>query len=94
MRTALLTATALVALSPLAVAQDQLAATTEVDLKAKPINPDAVVDPTMPKVRANDWNAHGGGRLHWMIDKPCRGSEGASSEGACDPGPPPYRPRP
>lgn len=92
MRTALLTATALVALSSLAVAQYRLAATTEVAPKAKPINPDAVVGPVMPKVPAND--APGGGRLHWMIDKPCRGSEGASSEGACDPGPPPYRPRP
>jgi hypothetical protein len=94
MRTALLTATALVALSSIAVAQNQLAATTEAAPKAKPINPNAVVDPMMPKARANDWNAPDSGRLHWMIDKPCRGSESAYSEGACDPGPPPYRPRP
>ena len=94
MRTALHTAIALVALSSLAIAQTQLAATTETAPEAKPINPNAEVDPTMPKVRANDWNAPGGSRLHWMIDKPCRGSEGAYSGGACDPGPPPYRPRP
>ena len=59
MRTALLTATALVALSSLAVAQNQIEATTEVTPKAKPINPDTVVDPTMLK-----------GRLHY--DVPCR----------------------
>jgi hypothetical protein len=95
MRTALLTAIALVALSPLAIAQNQLAATTVPAPKAaEPVNPDAAVDPTMPKVRANDRNAPGGGRLHWMIDKPCRGSEAAYSQGACDPPPPPYRPRP
>jgi hypothetical protein len=91
MRTALLMATALVALSSIAVAQNQIAATMDAAPKAKPINPNALVDPTMPKVRANDPD---GGRLHWMIDKPCRGSGGAYSGGACDPGPPPYRPRP
>ena len=47
MRAALLTATALVALSSLAVAQNQIDATTEAPPKAKPINPN-VVDPTMP----------------------------------------------
>ena len=94
MRTVLLTATALVALSSLAVAQNQLAATTPTAREAKPINPDAVVDPTVPNVRTIDWNGPGGGRLHWMIDKPCRGSEGAYSAGACQPGPPPYKPRP
>jgi hypothetical protein len=78
MRTALLTATTLVALSSLAVAQNQLAATT-----APKAND--VVDPTMPKVRAN---APGGGRLHY--DVPCR----VSSAGTCITGPPPYRPRP
>jgi hypothetical protein len=83
MRAALLTATALVALSSLAVAQNQLAATTEVAPKAKPINPDAVVDPTMPKARAN---APGGGRLHYDI--PCR----VSSVGTCITEPPPYPP--
>lgn len=51
MRTALLTATALVALSSLTVAQNQLAATAEVAPKAKLINPDAGVDPTMPRYR-------------------------------------------
>ena len=79
MRIALLTATALVALSSLAVAQNQLAATA-----AHKAN--AVVDPTMPKVRTN---APGGGRLHY--DMPCR----VSSVGTCiTPAPPPYRPRP
>jgi hypothetical protein len=81
MRTALLTATALVALSSLAVAQNQLPATT-----APKAN--AVVDPAMPKVRTN---ANGGGRLHY--DVPCR----VSPEGTCITGPPaypPYRPRP
>jgi hypothetical protein len=85
MRTALLAATALVALSSLAVAQNQLAATTP---KATPISPDAAVDPTMPAVRTN---APGGGRLHY--DVPCR----VSSAGTCMTGPPPYppyRPRP
>jgi len=94
MRTALLTAIALVALSSLAVAQNQLAATTPTAPEAKPVNPDAVVDPAVPKARAIDWNATGDGRLHWMIDKPCRGSEGIYSVGACQPGPPPYKPRP
>ena len=94
MRTALLTATALVALSSLAVAQNQLAATTPTAAEAKPINPNAVVDPTVPKARTIDWNAPDGGRLHWMIDKPCRGPAGAYSAGACQPEPPPYRPRP
>ena len=56
MRTALLTATALVALSSLAMGQNHLPATT-----APKTN--AVVDPTMPK-------APGGGRLHYDI--PCR----------------------
>ena len=80
MRTALLTATALVAFSSLAVAQNQPATTT--DPKA-----DAVVDPTMPKVRTNA----PGGRLHY--DVPCR----VSSVGTCITAPPPYplhRPRP
>ena len=80
MRTALLTATALVALSSLAIGQNQLPATT-----APKAN--AVVDPAMPKVRAN---APGGGRLHYDI--PCR----VSSVGTCitEPLPyPPYRPR-
>jgi hypothetical protein len=81
MRTALLAATALVAFSSLAVAQNQLAATT-----ARKANGD--VDSTMPKVRANDRNAPGG-RLHY--DMPCR----VSSVGTCiTPEPPPYRPRP
>jgi hypothetical protein len=75
MRTALLTATALVALSSLAVAQNQLPATT-----APKAN--AVVDPTMPKVRANA----PGGRLHY--DVPCR----VSSVGTCITEPPPYPP--
>ncbi len=83
MRTALLTATALVALSSLAVAQNRIDATTEEASKAKPINPNAVVDPTMPKARAPD-----GGRLHY--DVPCR----VSSVGTCITEPPPYRPRP
>jgi len=87
MRTALLTATVLVAFSSLAVAQNQLAATAPT---AKPVDPNAVVDPTVPTVRTN---APGSGRLHWMIDKPCRGPEGAYSKGACEPAPPPYRPR-
>jgi hypothetical protein len=86
MWTALLTATALVALSSLAVAQNQLPATTEDAPTAKPINPNAVVDPTMPKVRANDRNAPGGGRLHY--DMPCR----VSSVGTCITEPPPYPP--
>ena len=89
MRIALLTATALVALSPLAVAQTQLDAKTEVAPRAKPINPNAKVDSTMPGVRTNDWSAPGGGRLHY--DVPCR----VSSVGTCiTPEPPPYRPRP
>jgi len=76
MRTALLTATALVALSSLAIGQNQLPATT-----ASKAN--AVVDPAMPKVRTN---APGGGRLH--DDRPCR----VSSVGTCITEPPPYRP--
>ncbi len=44
MRTALLAATALVALSSLAVAQNQIDATTEAAAKANPINPNTVVD--------------------------------------------------
>ena len=86
MRTALLTATALVALSSsLTVAQNQIDATTETAPKAKPINPNAVADPTIPKVRTN---APGGGRLHY--DVPCR----VSSVGTCTtPEPLPYRPR-
>ena len=48
MRTTLLTATALVALSSLAVAQNQIDATREATPKAKPINRNTVVDPTMP----------------------------------------------
>ena len=46
MRTALLTATALVAFSSLAVAQNQIDATIEATPKAKPINPNTVVNPT------------------------------------------------
>jgi hypothetical protein len=78
MRTALLTATALVVLSSLAIAQNQPSVTS-----APKAN--EVVDPTIPKVRAN---APGGGRLHY--DVPCR----VSSAGTCITGPPPYRPRP
>ena len=88
MRTALLAATALVALSSLAVAQNQLAATTDAAPEAKPINPNAAVDPTMPEVGTNGPD---GGRLHY--DVPCR----VSSAGTCISGPPPYppyRPRP
>ena len=80
MKTALLTATALLALSSLALGQNQLPTTT-----APKAN--AVVDPTMPKVRAN---APGGGRLHYDI--PCR----VSSAGTCimeAPLYPPYGPR-
>jgi hypothetical protein len=85
MRTAFLTAAALVALSSLAVAQTQIDVTTEATPEAKPINPNAVVDPTMPKVRTNA----PGGKLHY--DVPCR----VSSAGTCiTPEPPPYRPRP
>lgn len=57
MRTALLTAVALVAFSSLAIAQDQLVA-TEPASKAK-----------IPKVQVNDPNGPGG-RLHY--DLPCR----------------------
>jgi hypothetical protein len=80
MRTALLTVTALVALSSPATAQNQASATMAPKT-------DDVVDPTMPKVRAN---APGGGRLHY--DVPCR----VSSVGTCITEPPyrPYRPRP
>jgi hypothetical protein len=81
MRTALLIATALVASSSLAVAQNQIPATTAPKANAE-------VDPTMPKVRAN---APGGHRLHY--DVPCR----VSSVGTCITGPlsyPPYRPKP
>jgi hypothetical protein len=78
MRTALLTATALVALSSLAIGQNQLPATT---------TPKANADPTMPKVRAN---APGGGRLHYDI--PCRVSSVGTCN--TEPPPyPPYRPR-
>jgi hypothetical protein len=63
MRTALLTATALVALSSLAVAQGQLVA-TEPAPKAE-----------TPKVRVNDPSAPGGRRLHY--DVPCWKSAGA-----------------
>ena len=80
MRTALLTATALVALSSLAIAQNQLPASTAPKADA--------VDPTMPKVRAN---APGGGRLHY--DVPCRvSSVGTCITGP--PAYPPYKPRP
>ena len=78
MRTVLLTATALVAFSSPAFAQDQLVATESP--KAK-----------IPKVRVNDQNAPGGGRLHY--DVPCR----VSPEGTCITGPPAYplyRPKP
>jgi hypothetical protein len=79
MRTALLTATALVALSSLAIGQDQLPATT-----APKAN--AAVDPTMPKVRAN-----APGRLHY--DMPCRVSSVGTC--ITEPPPyPPYRPKP
>jgi hypothetical protein len=57
MRTALLAATALVALSSIAVAQDRLAV-TEATPKSK-----------VPKVRVNDQYVPGG-RLHY--DVPCR----------------------
>ncbi len=59
MRTALLTATALVALSSLAIGQNQLPATTASKANAE-------VDPAMPKVQAKA----PGGRLHYDI--PCR----------------------
>jgi hypothetical protein len=79
MRTALLAATALVALSSIAVAQDQLVA-TEAAPKAK-----------IPKIRVNDQSTPGGGRLHY--DVPCRVSpEGTCITGP--PPYPPYRPRP
>jgi hypothetical protein len=81
MRTALLTATALVALSSPAIAQDQLAAPTVTAPEAKPINPNAV-----PKERTDD--SRDGGRLHY--DMPCR----VSAVGTCITEPPPYRPRP
>lgn len=84
MRTALLTATALVALSSLAIAQEQLTISTAP--KAKSIDPNAA-----PKMRATDLNAPGGGRLHY--DVPCR----VSSVGTCIAEPPLYpshRPRP
>jgi len=80
MRTTLLTATALVALSSLAVAQNQVDATTKATPKAKPINPNTVVDPTMPK-----------GRLHY--DVPCRVSSVGTCITE-PPAYPPYRPRP
>ena len=78
MRTALLAATALVALSSMAVAQDQLVA-TEPTTKAKP-----------PKVRVNDGNAPGG-RLHY--DLPCRVSSAGTCITE-PPLYPHYRPRP
>ncbi|HEX5323995.1 MAG TPA: hypothetical protein VFW40_09425 [Capsulimonadaceae bacterium] len=78
MRTALLAAAALVALSPLAVAQDQIVA-TEPAPKAKP-----------PRVRVNDGNVPGG-RLHY--DVPCRVStEGTCITEP--PAYPRYRPKP
>lgn len=78
MRIALLAATALVALSPLAVAQDQIVA-TEPGTKAK-----------TPKVRVNDQNAPDA-RLHY--DLPCRVSpEGTCITEP--PAYPPHRPRP
>ena len=79
MRTALLTATALVALSSLAVAQNQIDATTEATPKAKPIKPDTAADPAMPR-----------GRLHY--DLPCRVS--AEGTCITAPQYRPYRPRP
>src|SRR5205807_4205148 len=87
MRTVLLTATALVALSSLAVAQNQLPPTTVTSPKIKPmstssyvpvtgngnldanLNPNASIDPTMPKVRARDWNAPGVANLHYMTER-------------------------
>jgi hypothetical protein len=78
MRIALLAATALVALSPLAVAQDQIVATEPVP-KSKP-----------PKVRVNDGNVPGG-RLHY--DLPCRVSPDGTCITE-PPAYPPYRPRP
>jgi hypothetical protein len=80
MRTALLAATALVVLAPLAVAQNQLPAATGPEANA-------VVDPTPPKVRTNA----PGGRLHY--DLPCRVSSVGTC--ITEPPPyPPYRPRP
>jgi len=81
MRTALLTATALVALSPLALAQNQVAATAEAVPKASPINPNTVVDPAIPEAPAKATN---GGRLHY--DVLCR----VSSAGTCITEPPLY----
>ena len=78
MRMALLAASALVALSPLAVAQDQIVATEPVP-KAKP-----------PKARVNDGNVPGG-RLHY--DLPCRVSPDGTCITE-PPAYPPYRPRP
>ena len=78
MRIAFLAATALVALSSTAVAQDQIVA-TEPATKAKP-----------PEVRVNGQSAPGG-RLHY--DLPCRVSpEGACITEP--PAYPPHRPRP
>jgi hypothetical protein len=78
MRTTLLAATALVALSPLAVAQDQIVVTEPVP-RAKP-----------PEVRVNDGNVPGG-RLHY--DVPCRVSpEGTCITEP--PAYPPHRARP
>jgi hypothetical protein len=82
MRTALLAASVLVALSPPVVAQDRAATTP----REKPANPNAA-----PNVRVNDSNAPGGSRLHYDI--PCS----VSSEGTCIkewPLTPPNRPRP
>lgn len=79
MRTALLTATALVALSSLAAAQNLPTTTTP---KAN-----AVDDPTTPKVRAN---APGGTRLHY--DLPCRVSSVGTC--IAEPPPYKYRSRP
>ena len=78
MRTALLTATALVALSSLAVAQDRLVA-TEAAPKAK-----------LPEVRVNDTKTPGG-RLHY--DVPCRVSDEGKCI-TTQPLYPPIKPRP
>jgi len=80
MKTALLTATALVVLSSLAVAQNQIDATGEATPNAKPINRNTEVDPTMPK-----------GRLHY--DVPCRVSSVGTCITE-PPAYPLYRPRP
>jgi hypothetical protein len=91
MRTALLAATALVAVSFLSqsFAQNQLPPTTvrapkpkpitapvyvpvpsngNLNANANPTDPNAVIDPTSPNVRAKDWNAPGAVNLHYMTD--------------------------